>query len=150
MYKNANEEIHKNHVKSLANGRAGLSCNGYPDSYSYKLTQDKRITRVGRFLRKTSIDEIPQLINVLKGDITLVGPRPHPVYEVAQYNLWQKHRLEVKPGVTGLGQIYGRFNIAYEDVHRLDLRYLKSSNLFLDLKILLKTIPLVLSCRGAQ
>jgi lipopolysaccharide/colanic/teichoic acid biosynthesis glycosyltransferase len=132
------------------NGMAGLSNDGRSDESSYKLPKDDRVTRVGKFLRKTSIDELPQLINVLKGDMSLVGPRPHPVYEVEEYNLWHSHRLDVKSGITGLGQVYGRFNTGYEDVYRLDLRYLKRCSLILDLKILFKTIPVVLSRRGAR
>lgn len=149
MLNNAAEEIHKNHIKNLMNGVAGLSCDGRSGERSYKLTEDRRITMVGKFLRKTSIDELPQLINVLRGDMALVGPRPHPVYEVEKYRLWHSHRLDVKPGITGFGQIYGRFDTEYEDVYRLDLRYLKRQSLILDLHILLKTIPLVLSRRGA-
>jgi lipopolysaccharide/colanic/teichoic acid biosynthesis glycosyltransferase/GGDEF domain-containing protein len=150
MKQNVDEEIHVNHVKNLMNGMAGLSNDGRSDESSYKLPKDDRVTRVGKFLRKTSIDELPQLINVLKGDMSLVGPRPHPVYEVEEYNLWHSHRLDVKSGITGLGQVYGRFNTGYEDVYRLDLRYLKRCSLILDLKILFKTIPVVLSRRGAR
>ncbi|MFX0200731.1 MAG: sugar transferase [Candidatus Hodarchaeota archaeon] len=149
MYHNVDQEVHKNHVKNLMNHKAGLSPNGGPDEKTYKLAEDKRVTRIGKFLRRASIDELPQLINVLKGDMTLVGPRPHPVYEAEQYDLWHKHRLDTKPGITGLGQIRGRFNTKYEDVYRLDIQYLKRWSLFLDLKILFKTIPIVLSRRGA-
>ena len=150
MSQNVNEEIHKNHVKNLINGRAGLSCDGRPAEKSYKLAEDNRVTQLGKFLRKTSIDELPQLINVLKGDMTLVGPRPHPVYEVEEYHLWQSHRLDIKPGITGLGQVYGRINTEYEDVYRLDIRYAKRPSLIMDLKILFKTIPVALSGRGAR
>jgi lipopolysaccharide/colanic/teichoic acid biosynthesis glycosyltransferase len=132
------------------NGMAGLSNDGRSDESSYKLPKDDRVTRVGKFLRKTSFDELPQLINVLKGDMTLVGPRPHPVYEVEEYNLWHNHRLDVKSGITGFGQVHGRFNTDYEDVYRLDIRYLKKRSLFADLEILLKTIPVVLLRRGAR
>lgn len=150
MHHNADEEIHKNHVKNLMNGKAGLTPDGSSGETTYKLAEDGRVTRFGKFLRKTSIDELPQLINVLKGDMTFIGPRPHPVYECEHYALWQNHRLEVKPGITGLGQVYGRFNKGYKDVYRLDLQYLKKSNLILDLKILIKTILVVLSGRGAR
>ncbi len=150
MYHNSDEEIHKNHVENLMNGRVGLSRDGRRGETSYKLTEDKRITRIGRFLRRTSIDELPQLINVIKGDMTLVGPRPHPVYEVVQYSPWQGHRLDVKPGVTGLGQVFGRSGTEYEDVYRLDLRYLKKNSLLLDIDILFRTLHVVLSGRGAR
>ncbi len=150
MNHNVDEQTHKNHVKNLMNGVAGLSSDGRSSERSYKLLEDDRVTRVGKFLRKGSIDELPQLINVLKGDMSLVGPRPHPVYEAEQYDLWHSHRLDVTSGITGLGQVYGRFNTEYEDVYRMDLRYLKKRNLFLDLKILLKTFPAVLSRRGSR
>ena len=149
MVHNANPEIHKEHVRNLMNHNAGLTCNGHNGEKTYKLTQDDRVTRFGKFLRNTSLDELPQLINVLKGDMSLVGPRPHPVYEAELYHMWQRQRLDVKPGITCLGQIYGRHDTEYEDVYRLDLQYLKKASLPLDLKILLKTIPTVFSRNGA-
>jgi len=149
MYHNCDERIHENHIKNLVNHRAVLSCNGRFNESSYKLIEDDRITRVGNVLRKTSLDELPQLFNVLKGDMSLVGPRPHPVYEAALYNQWRRYRLDVKPGITGLAQVDGRYNREYEEVYRLDLQYSKNSSLLLDLKILLKTLLVVLSSRGA-
>ncbi len=149
MHQNSDERIHKEHVKHLMNGEAGLSGTGRPGEKSYKLTDDDRVSRLGRFLRKTSIDEIPQLINVLKADMTLVGPRPHPVYEAELYDVWHSHRLNIRPGVTGLGQVYGRFNTDYEDVYRLDLQYSKNASFLLDLKIIFKTFLVVFSGRGA-
>jgi lipopolysaccharide/colanic/teichoic acid biosynthesis glycosyltransferase len=150
MYQNADMELHRNHIRNLINKRAGLVSNGRGSEESYKLVEDKRVTRFGRFLRRTSIDELPQFFNVLNGDMSLVGPRPHPVYEVSLYHFWYIHRLDVKPGITCLGQIYGRCNTEYEDVYRLDLQYLKKASILLDLRILLKTIPIVLSCEGAS
>ncbi len=149
MYHNCDEKLHENHVKKLANHMAGLSYNGRFNESSYKLIEDDRITRFGKFLRKTSLDELPQFFNVLKGDMSLVGPRPHPVYEAALYNQWRRYRLDVKPGITGLGQVDGRYNMEYEEVYRLDLRYSENASLLLDLKILLKTFLVVLSWRGA-
>jgi lipopolysaccharide/colanic/teichoic acid biosynthesis glycosyltransferase len=149
MHYRADEKIHEEHIKNLMNGKAGLSSTGNHFEKSYKLIKDKRVSRFGKFLRRTSIDELPQLINVLKGDMSLVGPRPHPPYEAELYNLWQSYRLNIKPGITGLGQIYGRFNKNYEDVYRLDFQYLKTASLLLDLKILFRTIFVVLSNRGA-
>ncbi len=149
MHENSDENIHKEHVKQLMNGEAGLSSTGRTGEKSYKLTEDNRVSKLGKFLRKTSIDELPQLINVLKGEMTLVGPRPHPVYEAELYDLWHSYRLNLKPGVTGLGQVYGRFNTDYEDVYRLDLQYFKNASFILDLKILLKTFSIVFSGRGA-
>ena len=149
MYHNCDEKIHENHVKNLANKVVGLSSNGLFNESSYKLIEDDRVTRVGKYLRKTSLDELPQLFNVLKGDMSLVGPRPHPVYEVALYNRWFRYRLDIKPGITGLGQVDGRYNKNYKEVYRLDLRYIKKASFLLDLKILFRTILVVLSSRGA-
>ena len=149
MYHNCDETVHRKHVKNLAKQVVELSSAGPNGEKSYKLTHDPRITRVGRLLRKTSIDELPQLINVLKGDMSLVGPRPHPAYEVDLYSYWQNHRLYLKPGITGLGQVSGRYDKNYHDVFRLDCQYLKNTSLLLDLKILLKTIPAVFTRRGA-
>ena len=149
MLDNSDENIHREHVKQLMNGEAGLSSTGRAGEKSYKLTEDNRVSRLGKFLRMTSIDELPQLINVIKGEMTLVGPRPHPVYEVELYDLWHSYRLNLKPGVTGLGQVYGRFNTDYEDVYRLDLQYFKNASFMLDLEILFKTFSIVFSGRGA-
>lgn len=149
MHENSDEKIHQEHVKQLMNGEAGLSDTGHSGEKSYKLTEDHRVSRLGKFLRKTSIDELPQLVNVLRGEMTLVGPRPHPVYEAELYDLWQSYRLNLKPGITGLGQVYGRFNTDYEDVYRLDLQYFKNASFVLDLKILFKTFSIVFSGRGA-
>ena len=149
MYFNCDQTIHQIHVKKLANKVAGLSSNGRFNESSYKLMHDDRITRIGKYVRNTSLDEIPQLFNVLKGDMSLVGPRPHPLYEVEIYKDWFKYRLDVKPGITGLAQVDGRYDKEYEEVYRLDLRYVKSASIFLDLKILFKTALIVLSFRGA-
>ena len=149
MYHNSDEKIHENHVKNLVDKKICLSPNGRFNESSYKIVEDSRVTRFGQLLRKTSFDEAPQLINVLKGDMSLVGPRPHPLYEAELYNHWRRYRLDVKPGITGLGQIDGRYNKAYDEVYRLDLQYVKRASLLLDLKILFRTIPAVLSSKGA-
>jgi exopolysaccharide biosynthesis polyprenyl glycosylphosphotransferase len=116
----------------------------------FKITNDPRITRVGSWLRKTSLDELPQLINVFKGDISLVGPRPPVPGEVALYERWQRRRLSVKPGITCIWQISGRNNINFDEWMKLDLNYIDHWSLMLDLKILIRTIPAVLSGRGAM
>jgi len=116
----------------------------------FKITKDPRITRVGSWLRKTSLDELPQLINVFKGDISLVGPRPPLPSEVAQYERWQRRRLSVKPGMTCIWQISGRNNINFDEWMKLDLNYIDHWSLTLDLKILIRTIPAVFSGRGAR
>ena len=116
----------------------------------YKITRDPRVTRVGRFLRRTSLDEFPQLLNVLKGDMALVGPRPPISYEVEDYDIWHRRRLlEVKPGLTGLWQVSGRSRLGLLDMYRLDVAYASAPSLREDVRILLRTIPVVLSRDGA-
>ncbi len=116
----------------------------------FKMKHDPRVTRVGRFLRKTSLDELPQLVNVLRGDMTVVGPRPPLPREVAQYEEWQMARLEVRPGITGLWQVSGRSELPFEDYVRLDLFYIENWSLAFDLFIIAKTIPTMVSRRGAH
>jgi exopolysaccharide biosynthesis polyprenyl glycosylphosphotransferase len=120
------------------------------DGPIFKIKDDPRITAVGKWIRKTSIDELPQLINVLKGDMSMVGPRPHPVEEAREYTTWQRRRLSMKPGISGLWQIGGRSNTTFAESMKLDLDYIDHWSLWLDVKILLKTIPAVLSGRGAS
>lgn len=116
----------------------------------FKIKKDPRITRVGAFIRKTSIDELPQLFNVLFGDMSLVGPRPPLPSEVEEYEAWQRRRLSVKPGITGLWQVSGRNNIDFDEWMELDLSYIDNWTLWLDLKILFKTIPVVLFQKGSS
>jgi lipopolysaccharide/colanic/teichoic acid biosynthesis glycosyltransferase len=120
------------------------------DGPVFKSSRDPRRTAVGRFLRKFSIDELPQFYNVLRGDMSLVGPRPPLPQEVARYERWQRRRLSMKPGITCLWQISGRNEISFQDWMKLDLTYIENWSLLLDLKILLKTVPVVLLGRGAR
>ncbi|MDQ6661646.1 MAG: sugar transferase, partial [Chloroflexota bacterium] len=115
----------------------------------FKMKEDPRITAVGKFLRRTSIDELPQLLNVVKGDMSLVGPRPPIPQEVAQYEEWQKGRLAIKPGLTGLWQVRGRSNLSFDEGVLMDLYYIENWSLRLYFQILLRTIPAVLFRRGA-
>jgi lipopolysaccharide/colanic/teichoic acid biosynthesis glycosyltransferase len=116
----------------------------------FKIKNDPRITKIGKFLRKTSIDELPQLINILKGDMSLVGPRPLPVRDYNGFNEdWHRRRFTVRPGITCLWQVNGRSNVAFEKWMQLDMQYIDSRSLLLDLKILAKTIPAVLKGSGA-
>jgi exopolysaccharide biosynthesis polyprenyl glycosylphosphotransferase len=115
----------------------------------FKDRQDPRRTRVGRFIRRTSLDEIPQLINVLRGDMSLIGPRPLPVYESANFEEWERARLEVPPGITGLWQVRGRSDITFDEMVLMDLYYVENWSLRLDLQILMQTIPAVIFSRGA-
>jgi lipopolysaccharide/colanic/teichoic acid biosynthesis glycosyltransferase len=118
-----------------------------PDGSAYNAPDDPRVTRVGRLLRKTSLDELPQLINVLKGEMSLVGPRPDQVDQLQYYTPQERHKLRVKPGVTGLAQINGRNNIPWEQRKQLDLEYVERRSLSFDLHILLLTVPYVLARR---
>jgi lipopolysaccharide/colanic/teichoic acid biosynthesis glycosyltransferase len=115
----------------------------------FKRADDPRITRIGRILRRTSIDELPQLLNVLRGDMTLVGPRPPLPEEVERYDPWQRSRLDVTPGITCLWQVSGRSKLGFDEWMRLDMQYIRNRSLLLDLKILLRTLPAVLSGEGA-
>jgi lipopolysaccharide/colanic/teichoic acid biosynthesis glycosyltransferase len=118
----------------------------WPD---FKIVNDPRVTRVGHFLRKTSLDELPQIFNVLAGDMSLVGPRPTS-FSSSTYSSWHTARLEVQPGLTGLWQVEGRNDLDFDDRVRLDIAYARHRSPGLDLQILLRTIPRVLSCRGAN
>lgn len=115
----------------------------------FKIKEDPRVTPIGRIIRKTSIDELPQLINVLKGDMALVGPRPPLPNEVAKYTDHDLQRLSVLPGCTGLWQVSGRSDVSFEEMVDLDLKYIENKNLWLDLKILCLTVPAVLKMKGA-
>lgn len=116
----------------------------------FKMKNDPRITKFGKFLRKTSLDELPQLVNVLKGEMSLVGPRPHEPEEVALYERYQKRLLFIKPGMTGLAQLYGRANLPFEEEAKLDIYYIENWSIGKDFEIILKTIPLILSGKGAE
>jgi lipopolysaccharide/colanic/teichoic acid biosynthesis glycosyltransferase len=132
--------VHKEYVTKLIAGQAERMPSRAAGEGVYKLAQDTRITRIGRFLRKTSLDELPQLLNVLRGDMSLVGPRPPIPYELAAYQTWHRRRLlEVKPGITGLWQVTGRSRVKFDDMVRLDLRYAMSWSPWLDVKILART-----------
>jgi exopolysaccharide biosynthesis polyprenyl glycosylphosphotransferase len=115
----------------------------------FKMRRDPRVTAVGRVLRRWSLDELPQLINVLRGEMSLVGPRPPLPSEVAKYEEWQLGRLRAVPGLTGLWQVSGRSEVPFHDMVRLDLHYIRNWSMSLDLEILLRTIPAVLTNRGA-
>jgi exopolysaccharide biosynthesis polyprenyl glycosylphosphotransferase len=115
----------------------------------FKISEDPRITSIGRFLRKTSLDELPQLLNVLQGHMSLVGPRPPLPCEVEKYEGWQRDKLTVLPGITCLWQISGRNHIGFTEWMRLDIEYIRRQSLGLDIKILMRTLPAVLSRKGA-
>jgi lipopolysaccharide/colanic/teichoic acid biosynthesis glycosyltransferase len=118
------------------------------DGPAFKIEDDPRITRIGKFLRKLSVDELPQLINVARGEMSLVGPRPPLPDEVEKYSRWQRRRLSMKPGITCLWQIGGRNDTTFDEWMKLDLQYIDNWSLWLDTKILLKTVPTVINATG--
>jgi len=150
MSNQSDSRIHEDYVKRLIAGGEGLKKSAANGKKAFKITQDPRVTSVGRFLRKTSLDELPQLWNVLKGEMSLVGPRPPIPYELQAYNPWHMRRLcEAKPGMTGLWQVMGRSRTTFDDMVRLDLHYARTWSLWLDVKILLQTPRAVISGEGA-
>lgn len=119
------------------------------EGHMFKMKEDPRITKIGKFIRKTSVDELPQLWNVLRGDMSLVGPRPPLIREVEQYSTYHKQRLLVTPGCTGLWQVSGRNNLGFEEMVELDLMYITNRSIFFDLKIIVKTIRVLLGSKDA-
>ena len=120
------------------------------DALGQKVINAKRVTKIGQIIRKTSLDELPQLFNVVRGEMSLVGPRPCLPYEYENYAEWQKRRLSVIPGCTGVWQVIGRSNVSFKDSVVLDLYYINNMSPWLDLQILLKTIPVILFARGGK
>jgi lipopolysaccharide/colanic/teichoic acid biosynthesis glycosyltransferase len=151
MHSGAGHETHREFVIGLIareQGEAQAQADG-DESNFFKMANDTRVTRVGRFLRKSSLDELPQLWNVLRGDMSLVGPRPPIPYEVEHYPPHWFDRFAVKPGMTGLWQVSGRSELGLEEMVALDVQYARSRSLWLNLKILARTVPAVFAGRGA-
>lgn len=148
MYHNCDQSIHERYVVDRIRGRKGDNSADVA-GVLVKLVHDDRLTPFGRILRRASLDELPQLWNVLRGDMSLVGPRPVPLYEAAQYNQWQKRRLEATPGMTGLWQVKGRGRVTVDEMAELDIDYITRQSFWLDLEILILTVPAVLRGRGA-
>lgn len=151
MHVQNNPELHKKYVEQfIAGNKDNVPSAGEMGAGCFKIKNDPRVTPVGRFIRKTSLDELPQLFNVLKGDMSLVGPRPPLPYETTHYDIWHKGRiLEVMPGITGLWQVEGRSSTTFDEMVRLDLKYTREWSLWLDLRILIQTPLVVFTCRGA-
>jgi exopolysaccharide biosynthesis polyprenyl glycosylphosphotransferase len=152
MYINNDPTIHKEFVRNLIQGGKTdhIKSVGAQHIDDFKIKDDPRVTSIGRFLRKSSIDELPQFFNVLKGDMSLVGPRPPIPYECEDYDIWHRSRvLDMKPGITGLWQVDGRSATSFDDMVRMDIKYIRDWSLLLDMKILLKTPLVVLTCKGA-
>lgn len=142
--------IHKEYVRKFIAGNAEPASDGGKQQVVYKITSDPRVTWIGKFMRRTSLDELPQFWNVLKGEMSLVGPRPPIPYEIEAYDIWHRRRLlEAKPGITGLWQVYGRSRTTFDEMVRLDLEYSRTWSFLLDIKILLLTPRAVFSGNGA-
>jgi len=151
MYADNNHAIHKEFVKGLIAGGVGSRSDSSQQTAVYKLTNDPRITPVGKFIRRTSLDEVPQFFNVLTGKMSLVGPRPPIPYEVECYESWHRRRLlAVKPGITGLWQVRGRNRMKFDDMVRLDLQYARTWSVWLDIHILLQTPRAMLTGDGVH
>jgi len=169
MHYNLDDSSHRTFMKAFVNGQVGgkgdrgkngtfrsiktstgplLGSNG--NGRIYKPVHISQLTRVGRILRKTSVDELPQILNVLKGEMSLVGPRPNVPWEVEEYRGWHHERLEVLPGITGLAQVRGRSGISFDSIVKYDIEYIENRSLMLDLKILSWTVAAVLCERGAS
>ena len=149
MYAKNDPKIHREFMKRLIGGAVDGSQAGDAEPI-YKMKDDPRVTCVGSFLRRTSLDELPQFINVLRGDMSLVGPRPPLPYEYEEYNVWHRRRvLEIQPGITGLWQVKGRSRVRFDDMVRLDLQYAREWSLWLDVQILMETPRAVVMGDGA-
>ena len=151
MVADVDDSIHREYVASLIKKGDGEAVGPEGRRVIYKLKADPRVTPIGRLIRKTSIDELPQFFNVLKGDMSLVGPRPPLPYEAAQYQSWHLRRvMTLKPGITGIWQVEGRSRVPFNEMVRMDLRYIRECSLTLDLKILFRTILVVVRGDGAD
>jgi exopolysaccharide biosynthesis polyprenyl glycosylphosphotransferase len=150
MYADADETVHREAFRKNIEGGDDANVGDHETPVFGKVKDDPRITTTGRWLRRSSLDELPQLFNVLKGDMSIVGPRPPIPYEVADYDLWHRKRLDMKPGITGLWQVSGRNRLTFEEMVRTDLYYIEHWSLWLDLKIILLTLPAVWRGDGAR
>jgi lipopolysaccharide/colanic/teichoic acid biosynthesis glycosyltransferase len=147
MVADVDQSLHQEYIRAFVQGRVEAAA---VDGARFKLANDPRVTRMGRILRGTSLDELPQLVNVLKGEMSLVGPRPVPTYEFAEYQEADTCRLAALPGITGLWQVQGRADVSFVEMIRMDREYVRNQSLWLDLKILVATIPVVICGRGAR
>lgn len=148
MTHNSDDAIHRQFAAMFISGDKSGCAESNEGDEVFKLKKDPRITPIGAWLRRTSLDELPQLFNILKGDMSLVGPRPPIAYELENYQPWHMERLKAVPGLTGLWQVSGRSSVSFEEMVRLDIRYINEWSPMADLRILLKTIPVVLRGTG--
>jgi lipopolysaccharide/colanic/teichoic acid biosynthesis glycosyltransferase len=145
MHHKNDDGMHRDFARDFISGEMSEN----QDRTVFKMVRDPRITGIGRFLRRSSLDELPQFINVLRGEMSLVGPRPPISYELEHYQDWHKDRLKVKPGLTGLWQVSGRSTVGFDEMVMLDLYYIAHWNLKLDLKIVARTVPVMVKGEGA-
>lgn len=145
MHVNNDDSAHRKFVEAFMASPSNDASSGY-----FKMKRDPRVTRVGRVLRKTSMDEIPQILNVLKGEMSIVGPRPALPWEVAQYEPWQRERLYALPGITGKWQVEGRSRVTFEEMMRMDISYVRAPTFWGDISLILRTVPAVLTGKGAE
>ena len=150
MRSDADEDLHREAYRKNIEGVAEANAGDDEKPVFGKVKDDPRVTRTGRFLRRSSLDELPQLLNVLLGDMSVVGPRPPIPYEVEEYDIWHRKRLDMKPGITGLWQVSGRNRLTFEEMVKTDLYYIENWSIWLDLKIILLTLPAVLRGDGAR
>jgi lipopolysaccharide/colanic/teichoic acid biosynthesis glycosyltransferase len=145
-----NDQVHRRFAEDFINGHSNGNGNGKNGAKNdvFKIVDDPRVTSIGRFLRKTSLDELPQFINVLRGEMSIVGPRPPLTYELDHYQEWHKRRLTVRPGLSGLWQVSGRSTVPFDEMVMLDLYYIDNWSLLLDVKIIARTLPVMLSGFG--
>ena len=150
MKADSDENIHREAYQKNIEGNKEANAGSEKAPVFGKVKNDSRITRIGQFLRRSSLDELPQLLNVLKGDMSIVGPRPPIPYEVEEYDIWHRKRLDMKPGITGLWQVSGRNRLTFDEMVKIDLYYIENWSLWLDLKIILLTLPAMLRGDGAK
>jgi lipopolysaccharide/colanic/teichoic acid biosynthesis glycosyltransferase len=148
MRPDSDDTLHREFTRNFIQGRLPETQLDGGNGATYKMVDDPRITAVGRFLRKTSLDELPQFINIFKGEMTIVGPRPPLPYEYECYDEWHKLRLKVRPGLTGLWQVSGRSSVPFHEMVAMDIYYIERWSLLLDLKIMLRTVPVMLGGTG--
>jgi len=148
MYVNTDDSVHRDAIVKYMNGQEMNVGTAAAIKFQFKLSDDPRVTRVGRFIRKTSIDELPQFFNVFRGEMTLVGPRPPLPYEVELYTPRDRLRLSGKPGLTGIWQVYGRSCVTFQDMVGMDIEYLQHQSLWEDLKLIALTVPVMIRGRG--
>jgi len=148
MAHNSDDAIHRQFVAMFIGGDESGCAESNEGEKVFKMKEDPRITKIGSILRRTSLDELPQLFNIIKGEMSLVGPRPPIAYEIENYQPWHMERLKAVPGLTGLWQVSGRSSVSFEEMVRLDVRYINNWSPFLDLVIMLKTIPVVFQGTG--